>query len=305
MANIEFKSLIEEMCTNMHSFVDDNEEISKEHIVDYLRNSADLISNITNEEISSYQVTKNNFIEDYKEIAKQTLSAYENTNNKFTELTSLQEEVIQQCTKASQMDLPKLTEKFTEMQNYMVNEVNKANSIIGQLSAQVKNLETKSSLDSLTKVFNRGALNSYLNKLCTQDVVNYDVHLLILDIDDFKLINDKYGHIAGDKILIFIANILKKTLRDGDKVFRYGGEEFVIILNRIDNKRCRIITNRILKLISENKLIYKGHNIGVTISIGTTKHTNTDTIDSFINRADIALYKAKNNGKNQAAMELP
>ena len=263
-----------------------------------------MISNITNEEVSSYQKTKNNFIEDYKEIAKNTLSSYKKTNDKFTELTSLHEEAIFECSKAREIDLPELTSKFEGIQAHMIDEVTKANSIITQLSAQVKELETKSNLDSLTKVFNRGALNSYLSNLCSHNDIKYDVHLLILDIDDFKLINDKYGHIAGDKILIFIANILKKTLRDGDKVFRYGGEEFVIVLNRIEDKQCQIITNRMLKLISGNKLIYKGQNIGVTISIGTTKYVNSDTPDTLIHRADSALYTAKNNGKNQVAMEL-
>ena len=71
MANLEFKSLIEEMCESIHGFLDENQEISKEHIAEYLRNSAELISSITDEEISSYQVSKNNFIEDYKEIAHQ------------------------------------------------------------------------------------------------------------------------------------------------------------------------------------------------------------------------------------------
>jgi len=304
MAKTELKSLIEEMCINIHSFVDENQKISKEHIVEYLRNSADLIANITNEEVDSYQISKNNFIEDYKEIAKRTLSSYKNTNSKFTELTTLHEEALIECANTGQIDLPELTDKFSEIQGHMVDEVNKANSMISQLSAQVKDLETKSNLDSLTKVFNRGALNTYLEKLCAQDNIKYDVHLLILDIDDFKLINDQYGHVAGDKILIFISNILKKTLRDGDKVFRYGGEEFVILLNRIEATQCNTITKRILKLISGNKLIYKGQNIGVTISMGTTKYVNEDTQDSFISRADKALYIAKNNGKNQVITEL-
>ncbi len=304
MAKIKFQSLIQEMCTNIHNFVNENEQISKEHIVDYLKHTADLISSISNEEINSYQTSNHNFVEDYKEIAKQTLSSYQATNIKFTELSSLQEEVITECSNVSHIDLPKLTSKFTDIQTNMIDEVNKANSIITQLSAQVKELEEKSNLDSLTKVFNRGALDTYLNKLCSQENIKYNFHLLILDIDDFKLINDQFGHVAGDKILIFIANILKKTLRDGDKVFRYGGEEFVIILNRIEDEQCQMITNRILKLISGNKLIYKGQNIGVTISMGTTKYVNSDTQDTIIHRADKALCKAKNNGKNQVVVEL-
>jgi diguanylate cyclase (GGDEF)-like protein len=125
-----------------------------------------------------------------------------------------------------------------------------------------------------------------------------------LDVDDFKVINDTFGHIAGDKILIFIANILKKTLRDGDKVFRYGGEEFVIVLNRITDEHCKNITLRILELIRKNKLIYKGQSINVTMSIGATKYKESDNEDTLMSRADKALYRAKNSGKNQMYSEI-
>ena len=303
MAQSELKSLIGEMCDNFQNFIDDNQELSKDNIVDYLRNSAQLISSITEEEINSFNKNKSNFIEDYKEIAKQTLKSYKNSNDKFTELTNMHEETIDMCDNISHINLPEITNKFTDIQTHMIDEVNRANSMITQLSAQVKELEIKSNLDSLTKVFNRGALTNYLNNVCSYSDLKYDIHLVMLDIDDFKQINDKYGHVAGDKILIFIANILKKTLRDGDKVFRFGGEEFVIVLNRIDDTQCDKITNRILKLISGNKLIYKGQNIGVTVSMGTTKYANTDTQDTFLHRADIALYKAKHNGKNQIVGE--
>ncbi|NPA66632.1 MAG: GGDEF domain-containing protein, partial [Epsilonproteobacteria bacterium] len=103
--------------------------------------------------------------------------------------------------------------------------------------------------------------------------------------------------------LIFIAQILKKLLRDGDKIFRYGGEEFIIILNRISTQECIIITERILKQISANKLIYKGDTINVTASIGITKYNENDTPETLINRADIALYEAKNSGKNKIVIK--
>jgi diguanylate cyclase (GGDEF)-like protein len=128
--------------------------------------------------------------------------------------------------------------------------------------------------------------------------------MLMLDLDDFKQINDNYGHVAGDKILIFISNILKQTLREGDKIFRYGGEEFIIILNRTDNIFCSKIANRILELIRANNLIYKGETLHATASIGTAVFIEGDTPDTFISRADKALYQAKKNGKNQIVTEM-
>jgi diguanylate cyclase (GGDEF)-like protein len=214
----------------------------------------------------------------------------------------MHEETLNQCN-GTQIDLPNLTSKFNEIQMHMTQEVQKANTLITQLTQQVKKLEEKSNLDALTKVLNRHALINYLDDVCLKKELSYSFHMLILDIDDFKNINDTYGHVAGDKVLIFIANILRKTLRDGDKVFRYGGEEFIIILNRVDDKLCRNITERLLNLIRKNKLIYKGENLNVTMSIGTTKYKQADTPETLMTRADKALYIAKKNGKNQMYSE--
>jgi diguanylate cyclase (GGDEF)-like protein len=122
----------------------------------------------------------------------------------------------------------------------------------------------------------------------------------MLDIDDFKQINDNYGHITGDKILIFVASLLKKTLRDSDKIFRYGGEEFIIILNRNEDEEARLVADRILKLIRNNRLIYLGETINITASIGLTRLLKSDkTQEDLLQRADKALYKSKSDGKNR------
>jgi diguanylate cyclase (GGDEF)-like protein len=128
---------------------------------------------------------------------------------------------------------------------------------------------------------------------------NLDLSLIIFDLDDFKHINDTYGHIAGDKTLIYVAKVLKNSLRNEVKAYRFGGEEFVIVLNRIDIQEAKKIANRILKTISDSKLIYKNNTIKITMSGGITTHKAKDTIESIIERADKALYKAKDNGKNR------
>ena len=303
MTKNELKSLTDEMCSSIKGLIKQNEDLTKESLSDFLVNSAALISDMSQDELDSYQKSKNTLIKDFKEIADKCLTSYEQTNSKFSQLSQMHADTIDEC-EANHIDLPKITSKFSEIQIHMFNEVKRANSIISELTEQVQTLEKKSNLDSLTKVYNRGALNNYLTDLCANATTNYDTHMLILDIDNFKNINDSFGHVAGDKILIFISNILKKTLRDGDKVFRFGGEEFIVILNRIDEEHSMKIGNRILKLISGNKLIYRGQNIGVTASIGATKFKLGDTQDTFIARADSALYKSKHNGKNQLTMEF-
>ena len=127
---------------------------------------------------------------------------------------------------------------------------------------------------------------------------------MMLDIDDFKLVNDKYGHVIGDKVLVFISNVLKKILRDGDKIFRYGGEEFIIILNRIDKDTCEKISQRILATVDTNKLLYKEESIHVTVSIGATVIQKDETAEDIIDRADQALYEAKKDGKNRIKVKI-
>ena len=96
----------------------------------------------------------------------------------------------------------------------------------------------------------------------------------------------------------------KKTIRDGDKAFRYGGEEFVVVLNRLSKEKCKIISLRLLDFIRKSKLIYKGESINVTMSMGSTILSKNDTPDTVIARADKALYRAKNKGKDQMQSEI-
>jgi diguanylate cyclase (GGDEF)-like protein len=278
--------------------IETNEPLTLQKTIQYLNENDTVFEKINYEEDSLNEFFEH-LKEKYKDVASQSINSYKETNESFKIIAQKHKEVILDCSDESKIDISSIQSKFNEIQEHMISEITKANDKISQLSKQIKHLEEESNIDPLTKTFNRRALNNYLKKIFKKQFSKPQLHLLLIDIDDFKKINDTYGHIAGDKILIFIANLLKQTLRDGDKVFRYGGEEFVIILNRISPKECNIIANRILKNISSNKLIYKGDNIEVTASIGGTVHKQDDSIDSFIARADKALYQAKNSGKNR------
>jgi len=303
MQKEDLKSLVAQMYEELIDSIDSQEHATKEQVISFMQNATSSISQINENEIDSIEHAKLAFTNAYKSIVDTSLSSYKNTNEVFEELSHIHEETIKECNNIH-INLPEITEKFTAIQTQMTAEVKRANQIITELSMQVKELERNSNLDALTKVFNRRALANYLEKICTRENTPYELHLLILDIDDFKTINDTHGHIAGDKILIFIANMLRRVLRDGDKIFRYGGEEFVIVLNRIDREKCIAITQRLLEMIRSNQLIYKGKSLNVTMSIGATQYYEGDTPDDIIARADKALYKSKRNGKNQMNSEL-
>jgi diguanylate cyclase (GGDEF)-like protein len=303
MKKDDLKSLVTQVYRDILQRIEEQENPTKEQLVDELHNASQTIESMSEEQIDSLEQAKAMLATSYKELAQHSISSYAHTNSSFEKITKEHQETLQQH-KDELIDYPSIKEKFDDLQNTMEAEVNKANALITKLSQEVKELDKKSNLDPLTKIFNRRAMDTYLEKICARKNLNHELHLLLLDIDDFKKINDLYGHVAGDKLLIYLANLLQKTLRDGDKLFRYGGEEFVIILNRIEEDACMDITHRILEAVRSNRLIYKGKSLCVTMSIGATKYHNGDTPTTLIERADRALYKSKSLGKNQMNVEI-
>lgn len=272
---------------------------------------AELISIATHEVIDSYlsgeydlMAYRNLASDEYKKLAEQSIHSYSQTNEKIGEISEQQAEIIQQSSSGSLIDLGIITEKFSEIQHHLTDEVARANEVINTLMEQVKSLEMKTSLDPLTKAFNRYALQEHLNAVLSKDNFDLDIFALMIDVDDFKMINDKFGHIAGDKVLIFIAKLLKKALRDGDRVYRFGGEEFIILLNRTDLEGAKLVAERLLQLCRNNKPLFQNQQIAVTLSIGLTKIIENDSVDRIIERSDAALYRAKNSGKDRFEMEL-
>jgi len=301
MQNEELKSLVTKMYNNILNLIDNQENTSKEQLIHYLQDAIRTVESIENDNVAS---AKFFFENPYKEVAKSSISSYKSSNTKFEQISQLHKQTLSDFT-SDHIDLSLLTEKFGEIQQHMSNEVTKANTIIAQLSSQIKELEKTSNIDALTKILNRRAFDIYLEKMCQIDSERKNFHLLVLDIDDFKKINDKYGHAAGDKILIYISNVLRKALRGEDKIFRYGGEEFVIVLHNVDdNDKCKIASNRLLNQVRNSNLIYKGTSLSVTISIGTTPYYDGDTPETLFTRADKALYKAKKSGKNRIISEI-
>jgi diguanylate cyclase (GGDEF)-like protein/PAS domain S-box-containing protein len=164
------------------------------------------------------------------------------------------------------------------------------------LEEQNRQLLELSRTDSLTGLFNRRALNEKLDyEMRRAHRINSHLCLLILDIDLFKHVNDTYGHLMGDKILIRVAEILKGTVRDTDIVGRFGGEEFLIILPDCALSDGVKVAEKIRTTIA--KLIFPS-DLHITISGGIAEYAD-ESIDKFIEQADQYLYRAKENGRNR------
>tara|TARA_R110002072_G_scaffold89737_9_gene201050 strand:+ start:38571 stop:39548 length:978 start_codon:yes stop_codon:yes gene_type:complete len=153
--------------------------------------------------------------------------------------------------------------------------------------------------DELTDFGNKRALAASLHREAELSIRhNSPLSIVMLDVDHFKAINDCYGHIAGDSMLKDLAATIKKCARQSDLCFRYGGEEFLLILDNTDEQQAFFVAERIRKTVAEYSYLYNGKIIPLTISLGTATFDQEETLESFQTRADQALYKAKNEGRN-------
>lgn len=164
----------------------------------------------------------------------------------------------------------------------------------------IHDLHTQSKTDSLTGVSNRRGLNEFSSQVITRaERENSIFYVLMMDLDFFKKVNDKYGHDTGDKLLIAVADDIKKNLRPYDFVARTGGEEFCLILSTSDHDDALHFAERIRESISELSISKAGKKISVTISVGLARYQMGEIyFDGLWQRADKALYHAKNNGRN-------
>jgi diguanylate cyclase (GGDEF)-like protein len=177
---------------------------------------------------------------------------------------------------------------------------------IGNEIAFLNEIE-ESAKDPLTHLLTRRLFNKImLNKLDIAKATGREFTLMMCDLDHFKAINDTYGHAVGDIVLKHFSTILEKTLRKSDYIFRFGGEEFMIMLPMTDKEESLIIAQKICDITASKEVIIEGTTIRYTVSIGTidilvdNKITvNQDTIDKYVTQVDEKLYLAKEKGRNR------
>jgi diguanylate cyclase (GGDEF)-like protein len=164
-------------------------------------------------------------------------------------------------------------------------------------------MEQLALLDPLTALPNRRHLESHIySRLEEFRRDGWAFGILFIDIDNFKMVNDRYGHETGDRVLKMVARTLNANSRYFDVVGRWGGEEFVGVIYNVDRKSLQEIAER-WRLLVEQSVLTDLDSLGVTISIGVSQVRSGDTIDSILHRADANLYKAKQSGKNRVCME--
>ncbi|WP_273152146.1 GGDEF domain-containing protein [Methylophaga thiooxydans] len=186
-------------------------------------------------------------------------------------------------------------EQLTERLNTAVAEVQTLKKELDQSKREAKT-------DTLTGLANRKAFDGLVTKV-TQDADNsgLDVCLLFCDLDIFKEVNDKHGHLVGDQVLKVVSNTLKDSVKGRDLVARYGGEEFSIILLNTSLQNAKTLADNIRKEIASKRIQRKDtrESLGqITMSFGVARYVPTEGVESFMQRADRALYMSKRKGRN-------
>ena len=172
-----------------------------------------------------------------------------------------------------------------------------------ELESANEELERKNVLDELTGLHNRRFYDQKILAEYRRSSRNHTaLSLVVIDIDHFKVVNDNYGHLAGDHCLIWLAKHIKKSLkRSTDKAFRYGGEEFCLILPDTSAEGALLIAEQLRIAISEESFKFQNIEISITISAGISTYQQQKNIgpEQIFSGADKALYQAKHNGRNQ------
>lgn len=196
---------------------------------------------------------------------------------------------------------------FTRQQRFSEEELNQIELLLSTLVYPLRNaLNYREALnqamhDPLTGLGNRGALENALeHQWQVAQRYEQDMSVLMIDIDHFKRINDKFGHDVGDHVIKQVAKVINSTTRQTDLAFRYGGEEFLVILSKTNALGSQIIAERIRENIQSLYLnSIEGTHIPVTVSIGGCHLLHNMNKDLLVKRADLALYQAKETGRNR------
>jgi len=269
------------------------------------------------EEFFDRKVVEQQFLQEEKDIVKMMVLEVAETITSMLSNSSGFETNIGTCAKNiesadSIQDILKLkdvflgeVQKVREYSHTLNDELEEHRKNSTLLTEKLEQSEAQALVDPLTNVLNRSAYNLKMMQL-THEFKRYKEEwaLLMLDIDYFKKFNDEFGHKLGDKVLKSVAGTVRSTIRLSDHVFRYGGEEFVVILSRVNAKTATQLAEKICRQVEKDYFVDGDRKLQVTISIGGSIITEADTETSLFERADKAMYQAKENGRNQVVMEL-
>lgn len=177
---------------------------------------------------------------------------------------------------------------------------------VEELQEQLQRERKRATTDPLTGLYNRLALIEQLEATISESAAGQPPSLVMLDIDHFKAVNDNHGHLIGDRVIRFVAQVLQRNIKGRDSAARYGGEEFVLLLPQTPSAGAASVAEAIRTEVADAKLVRTDSKkpLGqVTISAGVSTYRPGEDLMEFIGRADQALYRSKNEGRNRVSVD--
>lgn len=200
------------------------------------------------------------------------------------------------------------TRRCREHNERSISQLNQLNNEIHQMRTALKEMSEAAFEDALTGIANRRAFDQKFESLIVEArKENAKLCLILLDIDLFKRVNDEHGHVVGDRVLRFAAETIKRSVKGGDFIARFGGEEFAVLLPNTGRDGGVSVANSILKNVSSAKLKVNkgGKSLGnITFSAGLAELDVQDSLETMLERADSFLYHAKQSGRNKVVAEV-
>lgn len=178
----------------------------------------------------------------------------------------------------------------------------KLHQLNDQLKRNSESLEYSATHDALTGLLNKGAITQVVQR----QLATADFTLILFDIDHFKKVNDTHGHYVGDRVLSEISRLVEQNIKHKDYVGRFGGEEFIIVLDEVSYSAALSMADGLLRLIGDTVLVEDGDmRVTVTVSMGLTTVRQHESFEAVYTRADKLLYAAKQNGRNRIESAIP
>lgn len=232
-------------------------------------------------------------VEDYAKRIRET--------DDISQLDGLLRELMQE-TRVMQTDMLRSRDELLETRH----KVQEYEDRIRELEAELSEVSEKIREDQLTQALNRRGLEEIFEvELARCARKSKPLCVALLDIDNFKQLNDKYGHKAGDDALVHLVTVVRDTLRPSDSVARIGGEEFVILLPEAGVEEAIVVMTRVQRALTRRFFLTNNERLLITFSAGVALHDGTESRDAVIARADEAQYQAKRAGKNRVLAAVP
>lgn len=246
----------------------------------------------------------NAFVKRLEDITQST-GIYETKINYYKNLIAETEDIVKldEILQSLASDISLMSEKASESHKAFAEtqaKVNEAEQKINELTVRLEFISQAAYQDFLTGALNRRGLDEAIEREFSRaDKHNTSISISLIDIDHFKKINDKLGHIAGDGALSHLAKIVKDVLRNTDVLARFGGEEFLILLPGSEQEDAVKVISGVQRSLTKNFFLYEKEKVLITFSAGVAERMISEKFESVLSRADAALYIAKKTGRNK------